>query len=107
MAKSTNQSSTASEPVKGSRIGIVESDRRSKTRTVVVSYFSRHPKYGKFVRQRTVLQAHDEKNESRAGDVVEVTPCRPLSKTKTWSLVRVVEKRSELAAAVESAKSIV
>ena len=77
---------------KGTRIGTVESDKRDKTRKVVVRYMVKHPKYGKFVRKRTVLHAHDEKNESHMGDTVEVAPTRPLSKTKSWRLVRVVEK---------------
>ena len=75
---------------KGSRIGTVESDARDKTRKVVVNYMTKHPKYGKYVRHRTVLHVHDENNESHAGDRVEVAPCRPISKTKSWRLVRVV-----------------
>lgn len=74
------------------RIGVVESDKRAKSRTVVVAYKSMHPKYGKFVARKTVLQVHDEANDSRAGDTVEVKPCRPISKTKKWTLVRVVER---------------
>ncbi len=72
------------------QIGVVESDARDKSRTVVVGYLSKHPKYGKFIRRRTVLQVHDETNESRKGDKVEVAPCKPISKTKSWKLVRVV-----------------
>lgn len=74
------------------KIGTVESEKRDKTRTVVVAYKSKHPKYGKYVSRRTVLQVHDEANESRLGDTVEVTQCRPISKTKRWKLVRVVER---------------
>lgn len=77
---------------RATKIGTVESDKRSKSRTVVVSYKAPHPKYGKFVSQRTVLQVHDENNESRLGDTVEVTQCRPMSKTKRWKLVRIVER---------------
>ena len=72
------------------QLGVVESDVRDKSRTVVVGYLSKHPKYGKFIRRRTVLQVHDEANESRKGDKVEVAPCTPVSKTKSWKLVRVV-----------------
>ena len=89
-----------------SQIGIVESDKRDKTRTVVVAFTAMHPKYGKYVRKRTVLHVHDENNESRNGDVVECAPCRPLSKTKSWKLVRIVEKRAELAAAIKSVKEV-
>ena len=74
------------------RVGIVESDARDKTRKVVVQWAVRHPKYGKYVRQRTVLHVHDAENESRSGDTVEVAECRPISKTKTWALVRVMRK---------------
>jgi small subunit ribosomal protein S17 len=81
------------ETAKGSRIGVVESDARDKTRKVVVSYMTKHPKYGKYVRKRTVLHVHDEANASHTGDKVEVVPCRPVSKTKSWRLVRVVDSR--------------
>ena len=74
------------------RIGIVESDARDKTRKVVVQWAVRHPKYGKYIRRRSVLQVHDAENTSRLGDTVEVAECRPISKTKTWALVRVMRK---------------
>ena len=73
-------------------IGVVESDARDKSRKVVVNYLRKHPKYGKYVRQRTVLQVHDENNESHVGDKVEVEECRPISKTKSWRLVRIVDQ---------------
>jgi small subunit ribosomal protein S17 len=90
----------------GAKTGVVESDKRNKTRRVVVSFMSKHPKYGKYVRNRTILQVHDEKNQSHTGDVVEVKQCRPRSKTKNWELIRIVERRAELVAAVESVKQI-
>src|SRR4029453_9082092 len=73
--------------------GVVTSDTRARTRTVVYSYQARHPKYGKYLRKETVLQVHDEGNESKAGDIVDVVPCRPMSRTKTWKLLRVVERK--------------
>ncbi len=73
------------------RIGVVESDARDKTRTVSINYSTKHPKYGKYIRQRTRLHVHDENNESRRGDRVEIAECRRLSKTKSWTLVRVIE----------------
>ena len=85
-------SDTATKQV--TRTGVVESDKREKTRKVVIRYKAMHPKYGKYVSARTVLQVHDEQNESRLGDVVEVAECRPISKTKSWKLVRVVERRA-------------
>jgi len=76
----------------GAQTGVVESDKRDKTRRVVVRFLARHPKYGKYLERRTVLQVHDEKNESHTGDTVEVVPCRPMSKTKSWRLVRIVQR---------------
>ncbi len=77
-------------------VGVVTSDKVSKTRKVVVEYLARHAKYNKFVKRQTVLHAHDEKNESRVGDQVEVMSCRPMSKTKNWRLVRVVTKGTQI-----------
>ena len=77
-------------------IGMVTSDKVAKTRKVVIEYLARHPKYNKYVKRQTVLHVHDEKNESRLGDQVEVMSCRPISKTKTWRLVRVVIKATQI-----------
>jgi small subunit ribosomal protein S17 len=74
------------------RIGLVESDARDKTRKVVIHYSVRHPRYGKYIRRRSVLHVHDEGNVSHVGDTVEVAECRPLSKTKNWVLTRIVKK---------------
>jgi small subunit ribosomal protein S17 len=74
------------------KVGVVESDRRDKTRKVAINYSVKHPKYGKYIRRRTVLQVHDEENASKLGDTVEIAECRPLSKTKSWVLVRVVKE---------------
>lgn len=93
--------------LKGTKIGVVESDKRAKTRKVVIAYQAMHPKYGKYIRQRTVLHIHDEQNESKLGDIVEIAQCRPVSKTKQWRLVRIVERRSAAATALASAKEIV
>ena len=102
----TTAAKAKAESLKATKIGVVESDKRDKTRTVVVSYLDRHPKYGKYVGKRTVLNVHDEGNEAVAGDIVEVVQCRPVSKSKFWRLVRVVEKRSATAAAPASAAEI-
>ncbi len=75
------------------RQGVVESDKRDKSRRVVVNFMTKHPKYGKFVKGRTILQVHDENNESKKGDLVEVRECRPVSKTKSWELVRVISSQ--------------
>ncbi len=79
------------------RTGIVQSAACDRTRKVVIGYSVRHPRYGKFVRRRTVLHVHDERNESRLGDRVEVAECRPISKTKSWILVRIVERAPQRA----------
>ncbi len=72
--------------------GRVVSDRMDKTITLVVERMVRHPVYGKYIRRSTKLHAHDANNECHAGDLVEVAQCRPLSKTKSWRLIRVVER---------------
>lgn len=71
--------------------GIVTSDKMNKSRRVEIDRKFRHPKYGKFVRGRTVCHVHDESNTSRQGDLVEIVECRPRSKTKRWELVQVVQ----------------
>ena len=81
--------------LKGAKIGVVESDARDKSRKVVIHYKAKHPKYGKYVSKRTVLHVHDENNESSMGDTVEIVQCRPISKTKSWKLNRIVEKRAD------------
>ena len=78
-------------------IGVVASDKASKTRRVEINRTVRHPKYGKFIKKRTVCHVHDEKDESAAGDKVEIRECRPLSRLKRWELVRVVERSKEVA----------
>ena len=72
--------------------GRVISDKMDKGITVLVERRVKHPVYGKFVRKSTKLHAHDENNECKEGDVVTITSCRPISKTKQWRLVEVVEK---------------
>ena len=73
------------------RTGTVTSAKPDKTVRVVVDYSTKHPLYGKYIRRRTVLHAHDEKNEAKVGDRVEVMSCRPRSKLKRWRLVRVLQ----------------
>jgi small subunit ribosomal protein S17 len=83
-------------------VGVVASDKANKTRKVIVEYQMRHAKYGKYLSRRSVLHVHDEKNESREGDRVEVAECRPLSKTKHHRLIRIVEKAPEKAVQVSA-----
>ncbi|MBP9102933.1 MAG: 30S ribosomal protein S17 [Chitinophagaceae bacterium] len=74
------------------RIGVVTSNKMTKTITVEVERKVKHPIYGKFVKKSTRFHAHDDKDECSIGDVVRIMETRPLSKTKRWRLVEVVEK---------------
>jgi small subunit ribosomal protein S17 len=74
------------------RIGIVSSNKMDKTITVAVERKVKHPIYGKFVKKTTKFHAHDDKNECSIGDTVRIMETRPLSKTKRWRLVEVIEK---------------
>ena len=74
------------------RIGLVTSNRMDKTITVAVERKVKHPIYGKFVKKTTKFHAHDDKNECTIGDMVRIMETRPMSITKRWRLVEVVEK---------------
>jgi small subunit ribosomal protein S17 len=74
--------------------GRVVSDKMDKSITVVVERRVKHPIYGKFVRRSTKVHAHDENNECQVGDVVVVEQCRPISKTKKWRFIKLVERAS-------------
>ncbi|MDL2222524.1 30S ribosomal protein S17 [Bacteroidales bacterium OttesenSCG-928-M11] len=74
------------------RIGVVFSNKMDKSITVAVKWKEKHPIYGKFVNKTKKFHAHDEKNECNIGDTVKIMETRPLSKTKRWRLVEIVEK---------------
>jgi len=74
------------------KLGVVSSNKMDKTITVSVERKVKHPLYGKFVKKSTKFHAHDEKNECSIGDTVKIMESRPLSKTKRWRLVEIVEK---------------
>lgn len=76
--------------------GVVTSDKMAKTRRVEIARLVKHPKYKKYIKQRTVCYAHDENNESGHGDLVEIIESEPLSKLKRWRLVKVLEKSTEV-----------
>ena len=78
--------------VRRSLAGVVTSDRMDKTITVLIERTVQHPVYGKIIRRNTRLHAHDERNEARAGDLVTIEECRPISKTKSWRLSSVDER---------------
>ncbi len=74
------------------RIGVVKSNKMEKTIVVAVERKVKHPMYGKFVKRTTTFKAHDEKNECNIGDTVRITETRPLSKSKCWRLVEIIER---------------
>jgi len=84
----------AAAPVKNTRtlVGKVVSDKRAKTITVLIERRTKHELYGKIVARTSKYHAHDENNECKSGDVVEISECRPISKTKAWVVTRVIEK---------------
>ena len=101
-ATATKSETTAERPRLRTIVGVVASNKANKTIKVIVEFQTKHPKYGKFLKRRTTLQAHDEKNEAKEGDRVEIAECRPLSKTKHHRLVRIVEKAPERAVQVSA-----
>ncbi|MGS0683143.1 30S ribosomal protein S17 [Shewanella sp. 125m-7] len=72
--------------------GRVLSDKMDKSITVAIERKVKHPLYGKFIKRTTKIHAHDEQNQCNAGDIVTIRECRPLSKTKSWTLVEVIRK---------------
>ena len=104
MAAAEQQAATATAERSDLRtvVGVVASDKGDKTIKVVVNYQTKHPKYGKYLKRRTVLHAHDETNDAKEGDTVEIAECRPLSKTKHHRLVRIVERAPERAVQVSA-----
>ncbi|MEI7683665.1 MAG: 30S ribosomal protein S17 [Planctomycetota bacterium] len=83
-------------------VGIVTSDKMDKTRRVEIPRLVKHPRYGKYIKRRTVCYTHDEANESRIGDTVEIMETRPISKQKSWRLVKVVKKAPDQVTTVEA-----
>jgi small subunit ribosomal protein S17 len=92
-AEKTAESATVAAPKpERAMTGRVVSNKMDKTIAVSVERLVKHPTYGKYIRRTTKLLAHDEKNECREGDMVAIAPCRPLSRRKSWTLVRVLER---------------
>ena len=88
----SEETKTAERNLRKTRTGVVRSNKMDKTITVTVERKVKHPIYGKFVKKTTKFHAHDEKNECSIGDLVKIMETRPLSKTKRWRLVEIVEK---------------
>ncbi len=76
--------------------GVVVSNSGDKSVKVTIDFKVKHPKYGKYIKRRTKIGVHDEHNQSGVGDLVEMTVCRPRSKTKSWRLVRIVQRAVEV-----------
>lgn len=83
---------TTERQLRKTRVGVVSSNKMDKTITVSVVRKLKHPKYGKFLKKTKKFHAHDEKNECNIGDTVKIMETRPLSATKRWRLVEIVEK---------------
>lgn len=94
-ATQTQPAAAAARPMLRTSQGVVAQSAADKTIRVVINYQTKHPKYGKYLTRRTVLQVHDEQNEAKIGDTVEIAECRPISKTKHHRLVRVVTRAPE------------
>ncbi len=77
-------------------IGVVTSDKMNKSRRVEIDRLVKHPKYGKYIKRRTVCHVHDENNQSKSGDRVEIIECPPKSKTKRWDLLRIVAESRQV-----------
>ena len=88
----SEETKSAERNLRKTRTGVVRSNKMDKTITVAVERRVKHPIYGKFVKKTTSFHAHDEKNECTVGDIVKIMETRPLSKTKRWRLVEVIEK---------------
>ena len=87
-----SDSANTNQEVDRSRVGRVVSNKMDKSITVLVERRVKHPIYGKYMRRSSKLHAHDENNECGIGDKVSISECRPISKTKAWRLVSIVEK---------------
>ena len=87
-----SESTDTNQNVVRTRVGRVVSNKMNKSITVLVERRVKHPLYGKYIRRSTKLHAHDENNDCNIGDTVSITECRPISKTKTWRLVNVIER---------------
>jgi small subunit ribosomal protein S17 len=96
MASEAPAAPVTGEPRKKTLIGLVISDKRDKTITVEVWRVVKHPLYGKYLNRSTNYHVHDEKEEAKEGDRVEIEETRPISKQKRWRLVRILEKAARL-----------
>jgi len=83
---------STTEPVKGTKVGRVVSNKADKTVTVKLERQVKHPLYGKYIKRSSKVHAHDEENSCNEGDLVKITQCRPMSKNKSWRVMEIVER---------------
>src|SRR5690348_7347827 len=88
----TGETATSERGKRRVEIGVVTSDKMNKTRRVEIPRLVKHPRYGKYIKRRTICYVHDADNASHKGDTVEIMETRPLSKMKNWRLLRIVAK---------------
>lgn len=91
-AVKSNETANAARGKRVTRSGFVVSDKGDKTITVRIERMVKHPKYGKYYTRSSKFGTHDEKNEARVGDLVEVISCRPMSARKRWRLVKILRR---------------
>lgn len=96
MSAAEQTTENTAEKTKRTLQGIVTSSACDKSATIMIERRIKHPLYGKIVKKSTKLHVHDENNECNKGDTILIEECRPVSKTKSWRLVKVVEKAAEL-----------
>lgn len=88
--------SEAAKKIQRTKRGRVVSDKMDKTVTVLIERQLKHPMYGKYLTRSSKVRAHDEANDCKAGDTVDIAECRPLSKSKSWQVVKIVERAEEV-----------
>jgi small subunit ribosomal protein S17 len=101
MSQPTPTTPTPARTRRKTEVGVVTSDKMTKTRRVEIETLVPHPKYGKLMKRQTICHAHDEQNATHVGDIVEIMETRPLSKLKRWRIVRVVRAGAQQALAGE------
>ncbi len=93
---SEQQETQAAEKTQRTILGVVTSNAGDKSATIRVERRIKHPLYGKYIKRSSKIRVHDENNECNPGDTILVEQCRPMSKTKSWRLVKVVDKAAEI-----------
>jgi len=87
--------SGSKEKVRRTLVGRVVSDKMDKTVSVAIERLIKHPMYGKYIRRTSKVLAHDAKNECKLGDRVAISECRPISKSKAWAVVNIIERTAD------------